>query len=63
MTDSSPPERDDPLPRQFLSFLAHDIASHPEHLLAIDASFVRHIRTLTAGIEVDINTALSADDE
>jgi antitoxin PrlF len=53
----------DPVLGQFLSFLARDIASHPERLQAIDAGFAQRLQLLTAGIEVDLDAALSADDE
>jgi antitoxin PrlF len=56
-------EANDPVLGQFLRFLARDIANHPERLQAIDATFVQHLRSLTGGIEVDLDTALSADDE
>ncbi len=54
---------DDPVLGQFLGFLARDIASHPERLQAIDAGFVRRLQSLTGGIEVDLDAALSANDE
>ena len=56
-------EGDDPVLGQFLGFLARDIASHPERLLAIDANFVQRLHSLTGGIEVDLDAPLSADDE
>ena len=56
-------EGDDPVLGQFLGFLARDIASHPERLQAIDPAFVRRLQSLTGGIEVDLDAALSADDE
>ncbi len=56
-------EVDDPVLGQFLGFLARDIASHPERLQAIDSTFVQRIQSLTGGIEVDLDAALSADDE
>jgi antitoxin PrlF len=56
-------EGDDPVLGQFLGFLARDIASHPERLQAIDASLVPRIQSLVGGIEVDLDAALSADDE
>jgi len=56
-------EEDDPVLRSFLSFLARDIASHPERLQAVDASLVRRIRSLVGGVKVDIEDVLSADDE
>lgn len=54
---------DDPVLGQFLSFLARDIASHPERLQAVDASLVARIHSLVGGIEVDLDAPLSADDE
>jgi antitoxin PrlF len=56
-------EGDDPVLAQFLGFLARDIASHPERLQAIDASLVRRIHSLVGGLEVNLDTALPADDE
>ena len=56
-------EPDDPVLGQFLGFLARDIASHPERLQTFDASLVRRLQSLTGGIEVDLDAALSADDE
>ena len=56
-------EGDDPVLGQFLGFLARDIASHPERMQAIDASFVQRLQSLTGGIEVDLDAPLSADDE
>ncbi len=54
---------DDPVLGQFLGFLAHDIANHPDRLQAVDAGLVQRIRSLVGDIEVDLNAALSADDE
>ncbi|GAB7563324.1 type II toxin-antitoxin system PrlF family antitoxin [Methylobacillus methanolivorans] len=63
LTRAEANENDDPALGQFLSFLARDIANHPEHLHAIDASFVQRLQSLTAGIDVDLNASLSTDDE
>jgi len=56
-------EGDDPVLGQFLGFMARDIANHPERLQAVDARFVQRLQSLTAGIEVDLDAPLSADDE
>ena len=56
-------EDDDPVLGQFLGFLARDIASHPERLQGLDASFVMRLQSLTGGIEVDLDAPLSSDDE
>lgn len=56
-------EAEDPVLAQFLSFLASDIASHPERLQAFEASLVQRLQSLTGGIEVDLDAPLLADDE
>ena len=63
LTRVEPAQEDDPALGSFLSFLARDIANHPEHLLAIDASFVQRLQSLTGGTEIDLDAPLSADDE
>ena len=54
---------DDPALAPFLDFLASDLASHPDRLQAVDAGLARRIRALVGGVEVDLDAALSADDE
>jgi len=54
---------DDPVLGQFLGFLAHDITLHPERLRSVDASLVHRLQSLVGGVEVDLDAALSADDE
>src|ERR1017187_3670742 len=56
-------ESDDPVLGQFLVFLAGDIANHPERLQAIDSNLVQRIQSLVAGVEVDLEDALPAEDE
>lgn len=63
LSRAEPTEESDPVLGSFLSFLARDIASHPERLQAMDAGFVQRLQSLTGGIEVDLDAALSADDE
>jgi len=63
LTRAEVAEGDDPVLGQFLGFLARDIASHPERLQAVDMSLVRHIQSLVGGVEVDLDTALSTEDE
>ena len=63
LSRAKPTEESDPVLGSFLSFLARDIASHPERLQAMDAGFVQRLQSLTSGIEVDLDAALSADDE
>ncbi len=63
LTRAEASEGDDPVLGLFLGFLARNIASHPERLQTIDASFVQRLQSLTNGIEVDLDAPLSADDE
>ena len=63
LTRAEASEGDDPVLGQFLGFLARDIASHPERLRAVDAGLVQRLQSLVGGIEVDLDAALSADDE
>lgn len=54
---------DDPVLGEILGFQAPDMASHPEHLLAVDARFLKRLQSLTGGIEVELDSTLSPDDE
>ena len=54
---------DDPVLGQFLGFLAADITRHPERLQAVDAGLVQRLQSLVGGVDVDLDTALSEDDE
>ena len=56
-------ESSDPVLGQFLGFLSRDIAQHPERLQALDGDFLQRLQSLTAGVEVDFDATLSADDE
>lgn len=48
---------------QFLGFLAHDIANHPERLKALDTSLAHRLQALVGGIEVDLNATLAEDED
>ncbi len=63
LTRAEASEGDDPVLGQFLGFLARDIASHPERLQAVDSGLVQRLQSLVGGIEVNLDAALSADDE
>jgi antitoxin PrlF len=63
LTRAEASQEDDPVLGQFLGFLARDIGSHPERLQALDVGFVQRLKSLTSGIEVDLDAPLSADDE
>ncbi|PMZ91086.1 MULTISPECIES: type II toxin-antitoxin system PrlF family antitoxin [unclassified Pseudomonas] len=47
----------------FLTLLEDDILSNPEGLIALDSSFIARLESLIGGMDVDINSPLSADDE
>lgn len=63
LTRAAPADGDDPVLGQFLGFLAADIARNPQRLQTIDAGLARRLRSLAAEVEVDLDAALSADDE
>lgn len=63
LTRAEVSDGDDPVLGQFLGFLARDIATHPERLQAVDAGFVQRLHSLVGGNDVDLDAALSADDE
>lgn len=53
----------DPALRPFLSFLAKDMAENPQRLQLLDAGFVQRVRNLVAGVDVDLDEPLSAENE
>lgn len=63
MTRADASAGNDPVLGQFLGFLARDLASHPERLMAVDAALVQRLRSLVGDVEVELDTALTADDE
>lgn len=63
LTRATASEGDDPALGLFLSFLARDIASHPERLQPVDASLVQRLQSLVGDIEIDLDAALPAGDE
>jgi antitoxin PrlF len=63
LTRAESSEGDDPVLGQFLGFLARDIANHPERLQAVDFGLVQRLRSLVGEIKIDLDAALSADDE
>lgn len=63
LTRAATAEGDDPVLDPFLDFLARDLANHPERLRVVDAGLVQRLQSLVSGVEVDLDAALSADDE
>jgi len=54
---------DDPALAAFLDFLADDIARHPERLQALNPGLARRIKGLVEGVEIDLDSQLSNEDE
>lgn len=54
---------DDPALGQFLSFLAKDISDNPQHLSAISNDLVGRVQALVTGVELDLDSPLSDEDE
>ncbi len=63
LTRATATEGNDPVLGQFLGFLARDMASHPERLQAVDSGLVQRIQSLVGAIDVDLDVALSENDE
>ena len=56
-------EEEDPVVRQFLSFLTQDLAKQPERIKTINPDFVDRIQSLVRGVEIDFEMPLSEADE
>ena len=63
LTRAAVSEGDDPVLGSFLGFLARDITHYPERLQAVDVGLVQRLQSLVGSIEVDLDAALSADNE
>jgi antitoxin PrlF len=63
LTRASNAEADDPVLGQFLGFLEHDIATHPERLQSLSSSFVQRIQSLVGEVNMDLDAPLSDEDE
>ncbi len=51
----------DPVLRQFLGFLAKDIAEHPQHVHALGTDLVRRVQSLVGNVEIDLDAPLPDD--
>ena len=61
--DTDEADQPDPATELVLGLLTKDIADHPARVQSVDAGFAERLRRLTDGVEVDVNAALSPDDE
>lgn len=52
----------DPVIRQFLDFLAEDIAKHPQHVQALGTDLANKVQTLVGDVEIDLNSPLPDED-
>ena len=63
LTRALVPPSEDPVIGHFLNFLTNDMAAHPERLAAINLGLVQRIQSLVGNVDVDLGTALTAEDE
>jgi antitoxin PrlF len=54
---------EDPAFGPFLVFLARDIQNRPEKLRSFSPAFVQRVQALTEDVQIDLDAALSPDDE
>jgi antitoxin PrlF len=57
------PIENDPVVESFLAFIADDMQKYPEKLQPLTASMRDRVELLTTGIEFDLDTPLSEEDE
>jgi len=57
------PIENDPVVESFLAFIADDMQKYPEKLQPLTASMRDRVELLTTGIELDLDTPLSEEDE
>jgi antitoxin PrlF len=63
LTRAADAAEDDPVISNFLDFLARDMAANPQRVSAINAEFAKRIQLLVADVQIDIESALAAEDE
>ena len=56
-------EDEDPVLGEFLNFLAQDMSKNPQNIKPITSDLFNRMKSLTDGIEVDIDAPLSEEDE
>ncbi len=59
----APDAVEDPAIGAFLTFLAQDISQNPGHVRALDAALRAKLCELVDGVELDLDAALSPEDE
>lgn len=63
LSRASAPDEDDPVLGEFLAFLAHDIAEHPERIQALETGLAKRLESLVGGVDVDLDARLPDEDE
>jgi len=63
LTRAAVPSSEDPVIGHFLHFLASDMTAHPERLAPINLGLVQRIQNLVGNVNVDLDAALTAEDE
>jgi antitoxin PrlF len=63
LTRAVVPSSEDPVIGHFLHFLASDMTAHHERFAAIHTGLVQRIQSLVGDVDVDLDAALTADDE
>lgn len=53
----------DPVLNEFLNFLASDIRNNPSNVKSFDQALVDRARSLTAGVDIDLDAPLDDKDE
>lgn len=54
---------DDPVIERLLGFLAKDMSRNPERLRVMDTTLADRLKSLVAGVDIDLDAPLSAIDE
>ncbi|GIX33126.1 MAG: hypothetical protein KatS3mg125_1082 [Lysobacterales bacterium] len=62
LSRSAPEEAADPALLPFLRLIERDIRRHPKRLRAIDGGLAERIQALVAGVEVDLEAPLAAEE-
>jgi antitoxin PrlF len=60
---AQPSPVEDPVLDKFLSFLAQDMTNNPQHLQMLDPALIQRVSALVGDAHVDLDQALSEDDE
>lgn len=63
MTRAETASGEDPALSAFLDFLARDLTQNPHLIKPLDAAWVQRIQHLVEGVDVDLDAALSPEDE